>query len=74
MVVVKLDLPCRPRKRHRELAARVVVAEKNVGNGAAVLIAEKPALDDGRRIARQLGNRQRATVHQHDDDRFAGPR
>src|SRR2546423_11465127 len=71
VVVVDGDLSGRARKSYWKLAAGVVVSKQYSRHGTPVLTAEKPALDDGGRFGRELGNRERSPVHEHGYDWLA---
>src|SRR5690606_31679615 len=72
MVVIDGDLTDGTRKRYRKLARGVEVAEENVGNGIAAFRAGEPGLQDGIRIFLFPTQAERATIHQHQDQRLAG--
>ena len=54
-----------------EPARRIVVAEEDVGDGRPALLAGVPRLDDRRRVLLRPVDRERAAVHEHQDDGLA---
>ena len=57
--------------RDRQLAAGVVIAEQNVGNGAAGLLAEVPALENHRHVLADVIDGKRPAVEEEHDHRLA---
>ena len=72
MVVVDRHLTDGPGKRDGQLAARADVAEQHVRERVAGLDAEKPGLDDRGHVVGGPLDRERAAVHEHQDDWSAG--
>ena len=72
VVVVDRHLADVAREGDRQLAARVDLAEHDVGDGVAGLDAAEPGLEDRRRGGVDLRQRQRPAVEQHDRERLAG--
>ena len=60
------------REGHRQLAARVGVAEQHVGDGRPTLLARQPGLQDGRDVLGDPGDGQRPAVDQHHHGRRTG--
>ena len=74
LVVEHRQLTDGARDRHRQLAARIRVAEQDVGHRGAAFLTEIPAFEQRVRLRGDLRNRQRLAVDQHDDDGLAAAR
>ena len=72
VVVVDRHLADPPREGDGQLAARVDLAEHDVGDRVAGLDAGEPRLEDRRRVVVDAAQRQRAAAEEHDDERLAG--
>ena len=59
------------READGELAAGIGVAEEDVGDGVAGLLAEVPALEDDRHVRDEVVDRERTPVEEESDDRLA---
>ena len=59
-------------RAYTRLAAGVQVAEEHTRDGAGALGTGEPRQDDGRSACGEVGERERATVHEDDHRRRAG--
>src|SRR3954470_16422528 len=70
-VVIERKLAHRPRVAHRELAARVDVAEERLGDRGGPFRAGVPRHEDGRELVCDAGEFQRPPRDEDDDDGLA---
>ena len=71
VVVVGRNMADRPRDGDRKLAAGIDVSEEDFRHCPAGLLAEIPALENGRRLVGDVADRDRAAVEEKRDDRFS---
>ncbi|MNE13162.1 hypothetical protein D3C80_1059890 [compost metagenome] len=72
MAVVHRDLSDRAREGHRQFARWVVIAKQHISNCVTAFGTRKPGFQQRVSLLIFFDQRQRTTVHQHQDQRFAG--
>ena len=72
MVVVERHLPHCLRKRGGDFAAGVVTAKQHIGNSIARLRASKPRFEDGVGVLVFPAQRERAAIHEYQNQWLAG--
>src|SRR6185369_6368036 len=68
MIVVDRLLTCGLRPTHRQLAARVHIAEEDIDNGIATHRAREPCLQDRRHMRRGPADIERPAAQQNEND------
>ena len=71
VIVVERLLPDGAREGDGQLAARIHIAEENIGDAVACLRSGEPRFENRVRIFREPFDCQRTPVHQNDDDGLA---
>src|SRR6185503_8824537 len=67
VIVIDRQLPDRAGDGYRQLAARIDLAEQDVGDPMPSLLTKIPAFDHRRRFLGKIIDGQRAAVEQHND-------